>query len=265
MKKKSYFPIFSLITFIVTMIINYGSMVGMFGQTQEEVSNLYRNFITPEPFTFSIWGVIYALVLIFLIYQFYLQKKDRYNVEYLDKLNLLFIVSSIFNIGWNIMWTLDMIAISTLLIFAFTIVLAIINSHILEHKNHGYSKIIPIAFSIYLGWLTVATVTNVAALLIKMDITRLFGIEQQIMAAITYIIVALLAGFIILKIKNPLFNLPIIWAFIGILSTVKNNPPKQPVNWALNYAIYAVFVALIVEMVYVFIKNNKDILPKKNK
>lgn len=61
MKKKNLYPIISIVFFIVTMIVNYGSMVGIFGNTQEEVSNLYRNFITPEPFTFSIWGVIYLL------------------------------------------------------------------------------------------------------------------------------------------------------------------------------------------------------------
>lgn len=261
MKNKSKLPIISTIVFVITMIINYGSMVGMFGNTQEEVSNMYRNFITPEPFTFSIWGVIYTLVLVFLIYQFYLLKKDKYDEQYLDRLNVLFILSSLFNMGWNVLWVKDIIGISTILILGFTIILGIINSRILSFNNKNYNVIIPTAFSIYFGWLTVATVTNVAAFLVKID-WNMFGLQEHLWACLTYILVALLAGFIIFKIKNPLFNLPIIWAFVGIHQMIMNNPPKPEVHWGMPYVIYAVFIALIIESIVVFKKNNWKILPE---
>ena len=65
---------------------------------------MYRSFITPEPFTFSIWGVIYLLVAAALVYQLYLRYKKNEYPSSLDRFNFLFIMTSIFNILWNIFW-----------------------------------------------------------------------------------------------------------------------------------------------------------------
>lgn len=259
---KSKYPLYALLCFIVTLIVNYGSMSGWFSNTQEEISNLYRNFITPEPFTFSIWGVIYVLVFAVLIYQFLLLKRTRYSPEKLDPMNQLFILTCVFNILWNITWVNDWIGVSTLLIFIFTVLLGQLNMHVLRQIRHHYHAIIPTAFGIYFGWLTVATVTNVAAFLMKINWSH-FGLEEHLITCLVYILVAILAGFIIFRIKNPVYNLPIIWAFVGIYATVTQNPPSTPVHWGMPYVIIGAIIALIIEMVVVFLKNDKQILPTK--
>lgn len=258
-KSKTSLAITSLVVFIITMVVNYGAMFGWFGQTQEAISNQYKNFVTPSSFTFSIWGVIYILVLASLIYQIYLAKKDRYDANFFDKFNKLFIAVNIFNIGWNLLWVSDYIALSTVLIFAFTITLAIINTHILKNYSRSYSKVIPIAFAIYFGWLTVATVTNVAALLVKVN-WGMFGIEEHLIACLTYIFTAILAGLLIKSIKNPVFNLPILWAFFGIYSALKELPSAS-LHWGMPYVILGVAIALVAEMIFIYVKNDKKILP----
>lgn len=262
-KNKSNLPVISFIFFIITIIINYTANSGVLGQTQREISDMYRNFITPESFTFSIWGVIYLLVLISLIYQLYVRyKKENYNPN-MDKFNILFILTSIYNILWNMFWVMDNILISSIFILSLAIVLAMINTDLKGKNLTGMEKIFPIAFSIYAGWLAVATVTNVAALLVKYN-WNMFGLEEYVMTIITYFVVAALAFFIIINLRNPLYNLPIIWAFIGIRSTLINNPPGQTHEF-MEYAIYGVIVLLVLQMIYVFFKNDKNLLPIYNR
>lgn len=260
-ENKKSVPIISTIIFIITLVVNFGSMQGWFGGVQREISDKYRNFITPEPFTFSIWSVIYTLIIVFIIYQFYLLSKNRYDNKILDKLNQLFIISCILNISWNLLWVNDLIGLSTVCIFLFTIVLGLANKYILKNIDGRYSLIIPIAFALYFGWLTVATVTNVAAFLVKIN-WNMFGLEEHLITCLMYIIVALLAGIIVINIKNPIFNLPIIWAFIGIYMTVTTNPPSEP-HFAMKYVIIGVIVVLAIEALYVFLNNDKSILPQR--
>lgn len=260
--KKDYkYPIISTVMFIITIIINYVGNTGIFGYTQKEISDMYRNFMTPEPFAFSIWGIIYALIAAFLIYQFYISSKSRYSPQVLDKLNIYFILTCVFNILWNITWLSNRIAISTVLIFIFTIILGLINTHILKMPRNIYSKLIPIAFATYFGWLTVATVTNVSAYLVSIK-WDMFGINEHIITCLVYIVIGLLAGLIISRIRNPIYNLPIIWAFVGVMDMLLNNPPKSPIHPGMPFVVGGVMILLLVEAVLVFIKNDKDILPR---
>lgn len=257
--KKSNLPLLSLMVFIATLVVNYVANSGLIGQTQKEISDRYRNFITPEPFTFSIWGVIYLLVAIALIYQLYVwYKKNEYDPA-MDKFNILFILTSICNILWNIFWVMDNMVLSSVFIFVFAILLAMMNTHFKGLSFSGMQKIYPIAFSIYAGWLTVATVTNIAALLVKSN-WAMFGLPESTITIITYLVVAALAFYIIANLKNPLFNLPIIWAFIGIRATVIDNPPRETTP-LMEYVIYIVIALLVIQMIYVFVKNDNNWLP----
>lgn len=255
---KSKYPLFSVIAFLLTLIINYGSAFGWFGATQEEISNLYRNFITPEPFTFSIWGIIYLLVLLFLIQTF---RRPSYHAPVMDRLHLYFILSLIFNSLWNITWTQNWIGVSTLFIFAFTFVLTLINQWIYNHRSFFKVHLIEtITFSVYLGWLTVASITNVAAFLVKIN-WNMFGLPEHLWACLTYIGIALLAGWILWQIRNPLFNLPIIWAMIGIIAMLLNNPPSQPIHSGMPYVAGAVIVVLIIQAIWIWRDNQWKLLP----
>lgn len=257
--KERTWPFISSIAFILTLIVNYGSAFGWFGATQKEISNLYRNFMTPEPFTFSIWGVIYLLVIVFLIQQF---RRPNYEKKVMDRLHLYFILTCIFNILWNITWNRDLIAISTVFIFAFTIVLGLLNQWILKHHHFFKSHIIePITFSIYFGWLTVATVTNVSALLVKNN-WSMWGLSEHIWTCLIYLAIALLAGYIIHRTLNPLFNIPIIWAFVGVIAMLINNPPKTPIHSGMPWVAAGVMIVLLVESVKIYRHNNQHLLPQ---
>ena len=75
---------------IVTLVINTLGAVGLInGLTQKQISNRYLTLITPSPFTFSIWSVIYILLLISVIVMI-VRKNDSYYQNAIDKISLLF-------------------------------------------------------------------------------------------------------------------------------------------------------------------------------
>lgn len=254
MQPAKKYPILSTLSFVITLIFNYGAAFGWFGASQEEISNMYRNYFTPASFTFSIWGVIYTAIIAFLVYQFYLLAKDRYQPHLLDRLNLYFIISCVLNILWNVLWVSDLIFLSTLVIFLFTIVLGLLTDYIGQSSFRSYSQLIPITFALYFGWLTVATVTNVAAWLIKIE-WSMWGLPEHLWACLTYIGVGFLAGFLVWRIKNPIFLLPIMWAYAGIIATLVNHPPRTPIHPLMPYVAGAVIVGLAVVFVVRIVYN----------
>lgn len=257
MKENNYFyPLISSVAFIITCVVNYGAMVGWFGMTQEEISNQYQNWVTPASYAFSIWGLIYSLVLLFLIYQAYLLFQNRYMKDLLDPLNHLFIETCVWNIFWNVAWVSDWIILSTICIIFFAGRLYRINRLILKGIYPYYHILIPVTFSIYFGWLSVATVTNITALLVKLgwDMPSALSV---IVAAIIYLGIAWIAQYFISKTSNVLYNLPIIWAMVGILVNVI---PLQP---SLLLIIVSMIVILVLcwQIYRVYQRNGGSILP----
>ncbi|HOD02080.1 MAG TPA: tryptophan-rich sensory protein, partial [Clostridiales bacterium] len=56
------------ILFAITLTINTLGALGVInGLTQKQVSDMYPTLITPSPFTFTIWSVIYSLLTISII------------------------------------------------------------------------------------------------------------------------------------------------------------------------------------------------------
>ena len=111
--------------YLLTLVINtLGAMGYINGMSQKAVSDAYQTLITPSPSTFAIWGVIYALLLASLIYMVVTNKQER-TVKLIDKITAPFWVSSIANILWIITFSYELIGISTLLILAYVISLAV--------------------------------------------------------------------------------------------------------------------------------------------
>lgn len=260
-KTRSLYPLLSTITFIVTLMVNYGSAFGWFGATQQDISNLYRNLLTPAGYTFSIWGIIYSLIILFLGYQFYLQHQNRYNSSLFNPLNFYFIISCVFNIMWNVSWVNNLIVFSTMWIFLLTIVLAFECIYILRKNFLTYSQLIPITFALYLGWLVIATITNVAAWLVHIN-WGMWGLPEHFWACLVYIFIAFLAGVLLYVVRNPIFNLPIIWGLMGILSTLLNASQIETIHAAMPYVVIGVMIVLLFQAFIAFKNNGYRLLPK---
>ena len=85
---------------VVTLIVNTLGAIGLInGLSQKQISDMYVTLVTPSPATFSIWSVIYSLLILSLV-MLLVKKNDPYYQKATDRISVLFWISCLFNIAW---------------------------------------------------------------------------------------------------------------------------------------------------------------------
>ena len=210
----------NIITFIAAFLINYlavGFELG--GYNTGELSDLLPNLFVPAGLTFSIWGVIYFFLAGFSIYQGRdLFKEQKLEHDYLNKIGIYFILSNIANATWIFLWHFRLVPLSLVLMLAILLTLLMI------YIKLGIGKTEPIRgvriwvhtpFSIYLGWITVATIANVTAVAIDFGVPG-FGLIQEILTVVVIIVAVLITFAMLFLRKDWVYSLVIVWATFGI-------------------------------------------------
>lgn len=220
MQKVQRYQIFNMVGFILTIFVN-GLANGLLlnGKTTGEVSDAYPNLFAPAPITFSVWGVIYIALGVFVIYQlgFFSQGRKDY-MDVVTGIGWSFVIASIANSAWVFAWHYDQILISVIIMLI--LLGSLVDIYQSVNKNKPVSKVQQVAvywpFSIYLGWISVATIANITVFLVAINWNG-FGIS----AAMWTIMVILVATIITLKFvfyqRDVPYALVTLWAFLGIL------------------------------------------------
>jgi len=249
----------NMVLFIITLAINTLGALGFInGLSQKQISDMYVTIITPSPMTFSIWSVIYALLLISLIVLI-VKREDAYYGAVLDRVSVLFWISCVLNIAWIVSFSFVLVEISVIFIFAFVIVLALICKQLLKLQDKR-RRLLPVTFGFYTGWLTIATVVNIAAALVKAQWDR-FGISEEIWAIAILIVAVVLVGVILLGIRNAAYPLPVAWAYLGIYLFLSSPDGFNGAYGLLQIVALAGMVVLIGFSAIQFYRNRYCVLP----
>lgn len=219
MKNIRLLAIVNTIAFIVTIIVNaLANALPINGKTTGELSDMYPNLFVPAGLTFSIWGVIYTAMLIFIVYQLIQAYRQPQHADIIHDIGPWYIISSIANCAWILAWhyVLPALSLVIMLILLFSLIKIYLS---LYHTSSNVSKaskllVFPF-FSIYLGWITVATIANFTTVLVDWGWNR--GAIDPSVWTITMISVAIGMGiyFAIFR-KDVPYTLVIIWALYGI-------------------------------------------------
>lgn len=201
------------------------------------ISQKYSNLFTPAAFTFSIWAVIYVLMLAFVIYQWGII--DDRSKRVLVAIGPWFIVSCILNVAWLFAWHFDVIWLSVLIMIGLLVVLANIRSILDQTRKVGeFRTVIDIGFDVYLGWITAATIANISVFLVSIN-WKGFGISSEIWTCIVLIVGATI-GFLFTLLDGKIFStLAIMWAYVGILQ-------RHVSSYGLNGEYQAVIICGVV-------------------
>jgi benzodiazapine receptor len=102
-KNSIFLKLANILAFSLTIVINAlaGSTTLIGGKVTAEISDANFTLITPAGYVFSIWGIIYILLGIFVVYQALPSQKTN---DYQNKIGWLFVLSSIINIAWLFLW-----------------------------------------------------------------------------------------------------------------------------------------------------------------
>lgn len=222
------------IAMIAVILVNaLSNTLPLNGQTASEITNRLEVLFTPAGYVFSIWSLIYVLLVIWLITIYRKVKDNRFN----GKVGILFIISCIFNIAWLFSWHYEQFILSIIVMFFLLFTLIAIY---LQYKNSekGLSERFP--FSFYLAWISVATIANVSYVLKHHGVD--LGISEVI-GSLVLVGIAVILGYLAVAVsKDIFFTLVIVWALIGI--AVKADDPIMQ-NGTIALTVILIIAALI--------------------
>ena len=214
--KTIYFKILVAIAYVAMVTVNFlANSLPINNRTTGQISNDYQNLFAPAGLTFSIWGLIYLLLGAYVVYQFV--KKDQKSEELLNKINPLFLATSLANITWIFAWHYDFIGLSVLIMLTLLVLLIRIGDILRPEKLIFRDKlVIGQPFSIYFGWITVATIANITVFLVTTGWNG-FGIADYVWTIIILMVGAIIGILRMRKDNNTVYGLVIVWAYLGIL------------------------------------------------
>jgi hypothetical protein len=224
----------NLIFFAAMVVMNYlANALPLNGKTTGSISDAYPNLFVPAGITFSIWGVIYILLMVFCVIQFTTPHQAA-----IRSIGWLFGFSCIFNALWIVAWHYERLPLSLIVMAGLLISLIWINIFIREIP----SGLIKAAFGIYLGWICIATIANVTALLVNYGWSG-SGMPEAIWAVLMIAVGTILVILAIWRLDNPYIGLSVVWAFIGIM--IKRQSDVRSVFIAATVAMILVALVLV--------------------
>jgi hypothetical protein len=258
---------FNIISVILALTLNFLAVsLPLNNKTTGELSDAYPNYFVPAGFTFSIWGIIYVLLIAFMIYQAYQYfKKDRNTIDNILAIGPWFLISGLANAGWIIAWHYEIIVLSLMIMLVLLYSLIRIYTSLSAGRPHTTADnfLVVLPFSVYLGWISVATIANVTTLLVSTG-WQGGGISLHYWAIIMIVIAAILGILMVFSKQDIAYALVIIWALYGILSKQGSMEgiDHQSVATAAKYALTLLSIYSILTLAgkksYFFTVKNKQ-------
>ncbi len=243
-------------TFIAMVVVNIlATSLPINGIDTGAVSDSYPNLFAPSGITFSIWGVIYILLLGYTFYQLgIINKKDDIKNSLLNKVGIIFSVSSIANTLWIFTWHYRIIYLSLILMIVIFISLLMIVNTIKNEKLTNKEKFfVKLPFSVYFGWITVALIANATTFLVSIGWNG-FGLSDYFWTTAIVSVGAIIGIFTIIKNKDYPYGLVLVWAYLGILIKHTSQNFFNSMYPAVIAAVIISLALFIASDIYVIVK-----------
>lgn len=259
---KKLLQVGNIVVVVLTIFVNALAVIlPLNGKTTQELSDALPNLFVPAGITFSIWGIIYLLMIVFALYQGSdLFKKDQQEMPFVHTIGYWFILSGIANMAWIFSWQYQYVALS----LVFMLILLVSLLVIYEKLKIGRSQVtlreklgVHLLFSVYLGWITVATIANVTAVLVSAHWNG-FGISPEIWMIVVLMVASLITMLMLFLRKDIAYGLVVIWAALGIV--IKRTTPEfanSTVATTAELVIVVVLIGMVISLVQQWYKKRR--------
>jgi translocator protein len=235
--------VFYILTIVINSLAGGTTLIG--GKLTATISDTHPTLITPAGYVFSIWGIIYILLGAFVVYQALPSRSGR---GFTEKIGWLFVLSSIINIVWIFVWQFEYLVVSVVLIFLLLASLIAIYLRL----GIGKSKVgwddrlaVHLPFSVYLGWITVASIANVATALVSLNWNG-GGISPETWAILVVAVALVITSLMLITRKDVAYSLVIIWALVGIGIKQSGNPTIVMLTQISAVIVVVILVATLI-------------------
>lgn len=239
----------NLLAYFLILAFNYlANSLPLGGMTTGEVARQYDNLLLPAGYVFSIWGVIYIGLGIFVFWQL---GKGEAQHRLRQAVSWFFTVSALFNAGWLWAWHTAGPALSIKLMLLYFISVFLIYIR-LQDRCEGSRKcalIVKLPFSILLAWLSFALIANLTAFLVSIGYTG-GALGEKVWAGLILALSFLLALAFLWRKKDSAAALTFVWAWSGLIVRHYGDPALQ----GLNLLLYFIAGLTVLAVLYVLLK-----------
>ena len=246
MNKDTLRQLVNVIGVIVALTVNgLANALPLNGKMTGEISDSFAVYFVPAGYVFAIWGIIYIGLVAFGVYQALPSQREN---PRLRSMGYWFALSCLANSVWIFFWhyllfPLTLIAMLTLLISLIVIYQRLRIGQAPVSAVERWTVNIP--FSVYLGWITVATIANVTDLLEYWKWNG-FGLSGPLWAVILLAVAVAVAYLIAQMRRDVAYLLVLVWAFIGIAVKQAGTPLVSISAWvATALVVGCVALALL--------------------
>ncbi len=207
--------------FVLTLIVNglAGSTTLLGGVDTAAVSDSFPNLFAPAGVTFAIWSVIYALLAGFVAYAWgwNRSKRSKLSAEKLASVSNLLIINLLLNSLWIFAWQYKVLWLSVLLMIGIVVTLAKIVIALRDTSMRGVEyTLAKLTFSVYFGWITVATVANITTWLVSINWDG-FGVRDGVWMVAVLLVAAVIGLVTAIRNHDVAYLAVFVWAYGGIL------------------------------------------------
>jgi benzodiazapine receptor len=231
MKKGVARQIVVILALVATIAVNgLANALPLNGLTTGEISDRFHVYFVPAGYVFSIWGLIYLALVAYAVYQALPAQRENPRLQSIVE---LFALSCVANALWQVLWHYEVF----LLTLAAMLTLLLVLIFIYLRLGIGRARVptaekwlVHVPFSIYLGWITVATIANVTTVLDYLGWAG-WGVPQA-WAVVMMVAGAGIASAMGLTRGDVAYMLVIVWSFVGIAVKHAATPLVSIAAWA---------------------------------
>jgi len=242
MNKNTVRQFVTVVAVAATIVANgLANALPLNGQTTGEISDRFQVYFVPAGYVFSIWGLIYLGLILFAVYQALPGQRDN---KRLMRVGYLPALSCLANVAWLFLWhyeqfLLTLVAMLSLLglLIAIYVRLGIGRGPVPASERW----LVRVPFSVYLGWVTVATIANVTSVLDYLNWGG-WGISAEAWTVMILAVGAGIASAVSLTRGDIAYMLVIIWAFVGIAVKHAGTPVVAVAAWVATGLVAVMLV-----------------------
>jgi hypothetical protein len=236
----------TVVTYVATVIVNGAAVaIPLGGMTTAQISDMFPVPIVPANYVFSIWSAIYLLLLGYTVYQ---ALPSRRTDPTLRRLGYLPALTGVLNAVWVLLWQYQVFALTVPVMVALLVTLIAIWVRVREPRMSGSAPaaqgwLIVLPFSVYLGWITVATIANVTQQLWNLGF-RGEAFSSSLWAVGILAVGLLITTVMVLRGRDVAYGAVIAWAYAGI--AVKQSAVDLVPAFAIAGAVYVLALMALV-------------------
>lgn len=241
-----------VVSVIFTLVVNtLATTLPLNGLTTGQISDRFNVYFVPAGYVFSIWGVIYLGLIAFAIFQALPAQREN---PRLRATGWWIALGGLANSIWIFLWHYQQFPLTLLamLVLLATLLVTYVRLGIGRGVvSQAETWAVRIPFSIYLGWITVATVANVTSLLDYLKWDR-FGIAPEVWMGLVLLAVLVIAALMNFSRRDVAYALVILWALAGI-------SVKHAAVAAVAIPTWIVFGLVALTLVAAFVLNKRAV------